>query len=229
MMIEVINKKKKTYAEELYIADESTARSKAEEMDKKYKKFIEMFCKCHINENRSRLQKISLSKDEQFTLKYLNFNPRIALIFDDCTEQIKRNKSHPIIQKLFYQGRHSFVTTIIACHTDKALDAELKKNAFVSIYTEETCAHACFERKSSDLDKEARARATAACKASFTPLNKHIKLAWVREEKKFYKLCATRREDFQFGSPYIWEYCKQIQAEVGSISIDNRFMQDFMY
>ena len=132
------------------------------------------------------------------------------------------------MQKLFYQGRWAFITALIACHTDKALDAELKKNAFVSIYTEETCAHAYFERKSSDLDRDAKARAAAACKAAFSPILPYQKLAWIRDEKKFYKLTATPRENFRFGSPIIWEYCKQIQAEAGTISANNKFLQDFI-
>lgn len=208
-------------------SDEASAKSKIADMEKECNKLNLLIYKHYINENRGKLSRSPLTEDEKYTLKYLNLNPRLVLIFDDCTDLLKRFKAHPVMQKLFYQGRHSFVTTIIACHTDKALDAELKKNSYVNIFTEESCAHAYFERKTTDLSREAKAKALNALKIAFTPLAKFQKLAWIREEKKFYKFTATRRDDFKFGSPIVREYCRQIQAETGSISASNKFIHGF--
>jgi hypothetical protein len=171
---------------------------------------------------------MNLNADEQFTLKFINFNPRLVLIFDDCTDLLKKAKSNSVIQKLFYQGRWSYITVIFACHTDKALDPELKKNAFVSIFTEASCAHAYFERKSNDLDRDAKDRARLAVKAAFTPMAKYQKLVYLRSEKKFYRYTATLRKPFRFGSPYIWKYCEQVEAAAGSLSAGNKFINDFM-
>lgn len=228
--IEEAYRRMKTYEHEIRAeeADENIIKSKIADMERDCKKFILLIYKHSINANRDKLLKLQLSSDERFSLKYLNFNPRLVLIFDDCTDLLKKFKAHPVIQKIFYQGRWAYVTAIFAAHTDKALDPELKKNAFISIFTEESCAHAYFERKSNDLDRDAKSRATAACKAAFVPTAKHQKLAWVRDEKKFYKFTATPHENFKFGSPIIWEYCKQIQAEAGAINTDNRFIQDFI-
>lgn len=229
-VIDDINEKRKSYENEIHseCSDENLAKTKITEMGKEYEKLIILIYKHYINENRERLARMSLSNDEKFSLKYLNLNPRLVIIFDDCTDLLKKFKSHPVMQKLFYQGRWAFITVLIACHTDKALDPELKKNAFINIFTGEKSAHSYFERKSNDLDKEERQRASAACKASFTPIAKFQKLVWVREENKFYRFTATSHEDFRFGSPVIWEYCKKIQAEAGTISVDNKFIQDFM-
>ena len=207
--------------------DEATAKAKIADVEKECNKLITMIYKHLIKENSIRLGKMQLTEEERYTVKYASLNPRLVVILDDCTDLLKKFKSHPVMQKMFYQGRHSFITTIIACHTDKALDAELKKNSFVNMYTEETCARACFDRKSADLGKEAKERAVAACRQAFTPLAKFQKLAWIRDEKKFYKFTATKRTDFRFGSPVIWDYCRQIQAESGAISPNNKFIHDF--
>jgi hypothetical protein len=229
-VIDNIHRKRRDYEEEINNEnhDESTTKAKIAEMDRECKKLIVLIYKHYINENRAKLQNTTLTKDEQFTLKFLNLNPRLVIIFDDCTDLLKKYKSHPVMQKLFYQGRWAFITALIACHTDKALDPELKKNAFVNIFTGEKSAHSYFGRASNDLDKEEKARANAACKAAFSPLAKHQKLVWVREENKFYKFTATSHDNFKFGSPVIWEYCRQIQAEAGSINTDNKFIGDFM-
>lgn len=228
--INTINEKLRKYKEEVIAgsAEEGTAKTKMTEMESDCKRLIILIFRRAINQNREKLSCMSLSADEQFSLKFLNLNPRLVLIFDDCTDLLKKFKSHAVMQKLFYQGRWAFITALIACHTDKALDPELKKNAFVSIFTEETCAHAYFERKSNDLDKEAKSRAYAACKVVFTPLAKFQKLVWVRDEKKFYRFTASSHPSFQFGSPYIWEYCKHIQAEAGAMNSDNKFIMEFM-
>jgi hypothetical protein len=232
-IIDSVYQKLQSYKDELAgpsaepAIEASASRAKVAEMEADCKKLIDMIWHNSINCNRGYLQRVAHSKDEQFALKYLNLNPRLVLVLDDCTDLLAKFKRHPVMQKLFYQGRWAYITTIIACHTDKALDPELKKNVFVSIFTEETCAHAYFERKSNDLDKEAKARALAACKMAFTPLARHQKLAWVRDEKKFYRLTATTRPNFRFGSQYIWEYCDRIKADIESATVDNKFIWDF--
>lgn len=228
IIINNINKKLSDYKDEINGDESCTDKStKITNMEGECNKLILLIYKHHINENRDKLLLCQLTPDEKFSLKYHNLNPRMVLIFDDCTDLLFKYKRHPVIQKLFYQGRWSYITTILACHTDKALDAELKKNAFVSIFTEEPCARAYFERKSTDLDKEGRSRAIDACKSAFTPLARHQKLIFLREEKKFYRFTSTARNNFEFGSPIIREYCAQIQAESGALSPDNKFIRDF--
>ena len=168
-----------------------------------------------------------LSDQEKFTMKYATLNPRLLLIFDDCTDQLKRMKKHPVIQKIFYQGRWNFITCLIACHTDKALDPELKKSAFVTMFTDEPSANAYFSRGSNDLTKEDQRKAQAALKAAFTPAERFQKLAYVRDEGVFKKFIATKYDDFQFGSQHVWQYCETIKAEPGTAAVNNRFMHGF--
>lgn len=229
-VIENINNKKRTYEKEILQdnVDETTAKAKIDEMGRECERLIILIYKHFINTEREKLVKLPLNSDEKFTLKYLNLNPRIVVIFDDCTDQLKKFKSHPVMQKLFYQGRWAFITALFACHTDKALDPELKKNAFINIFTGEKSAHGYFERPSNDFNKEEKSRAAAACKAAFTPIARFQKLAWLREDNNFYRFTAEPHDNFRFGSSAIWEYCKRIQAEKGSINPGNKFIQEFM-
>lgn len=224
-IIAAVQQKLRDYRYEL--ESEPDSKAKITTMEDECKKLISVIWRDTINNNRSVLQKLSLNKNEQFALKYLNLNPRLVLIFDDCTDMLAKFRRHPVMQKLFYQGRWAYITTLIACHTDKALDPELKKNAFISIFTEETCARSYFDRKSNDLDREAKQRAALACKSAFSPLAPYQKLIWVREEKKFYRYTASSHSNFRFGSQYVWEYCDKIKSDSGAINADNKFINDF--
>lgn len=203
-------------------------KGKVADMEKECKKLIIKIWKESINKNRGMITKMHLNEDQRFSLNYLNLNPKLVIIFDDCTDQLKAFRNHPVMQKLFYQGRWANITALIACHTDKALSAELRKNAYVSIFTESSSAHAYFTRASNDLDKEGKIRADNASKTTFTPIAPYQKLVWIRDEKKFYRYTASSNTDFKFGSQYIWDFCNQIRAEEGAISNNNKFISEFL-
>lgn len=229
-IIDLINRKLQDHREELKAegSDDATIKSKITEMETECKKVIVIIFKHCINKNRAQLQRENLSKDEEYSLKYLNVNPKLVLIFDDCTPELDKLKKNPIINKIFFQGRWNNITILIACHTDKALSPEIKKSAFVTIFTETASARSYFERRSNDLDKESKNYAHSALKASFTPLAKWQKLAFIRDESKFYRFTSQGHSNFQFGSQVLWEYCNKVKVD-GSMSIndENRFIANF--
>ncbi len=198
-----------------------------QDMEAECSKLITMMIKLSIEKNASALRQRTLTDQEKFTVKYATLNPRLLLIFDDCTDQLKRMKKHPVIQKIFYQGRWAYITCLIACHTDKALDPELKKNAFVTMFTDIPSANAYFSRGSNDLTRDDQRRAQAAVAAAFTPAERFQKLAWVREEGGFKKFVAARHDNFRFGSQHVWNYCDSIKAEPGTAAVNNRFTGSF--
>jgi hypothetical protein len=203
------------------------ANTKITDMTADFDRLKELVIKHSIDEAKGYLMGLNLTTEEKYTLEYHNLNPRLVLIFDDCTDLLKKFKSHPVIQKLFYQGRWANITIIIACHTDKVLETEYKKNAFVTIFTEDGCARAYFDRPSTSLDKESKNRALAAVRSTFTPLAKHQKLVWIREERKFYRFTASAHPVFKFGSPHIWQYCEKIKADEGKTMTNNRYASYF--
>lgn len=196
-------------------------------MDEKCRAFITTLWKKTIRDNREALLRLPLNNDEQFAIKYLDINPRMVIIFDDCTDMMAKLKNHQVMQKLFYQGRHSSVTPIIAAHTDKVLGPELKKNAFVTIFTSDTCANSYFNRKTGDFDNDSRAKALNTVRVTFSPLVPFQKLVWIRESKKFFRYTATLHTGFRFGSDHVWAYCDMIEANEGEYSLNNKFLGDF--
>lgn len=208
--------------------EESQYKAKVSEMKEDCEKLISQIYKTYITKETPNLSRMQLTQQEQFALKYHAMNPRLVIVFDDCTDLIKKYKGHDVMQKIFYQGRHSKITAIIAVHTDKVLDSELKKNAAISIFTEMPCATAYFMRQSTSLDRESQARAIAACKIAFgDPARPFQKLAYIRHEKKYYKFVAQKREGFTFGSTIIRSFCKMIAVESGKVSADNQFISEF--
>lgn len=229
-VIAEINLKLKTSERELEQKglDDMQLRTKTNEMKEDCDKLIMQIYKTYITRESTFLGRLDLSEAEHYSLKYHALNPRLVVVFDDCTDLIKKYKTSDVMQKIFYQGRHSMITAIIAVHTDKALDSELKKNAAVSIFTEMPCASAYITRPSTSLDKEAQARAMAACKIAFgDPSRPFQKLAYVRHEKKYYKFTAQKREGFSFCSAIIKSFCKMVAVESGKVSADNRFIAEF--
>jgi hypothetical protein len=208
--------------------DEAQIKSKVTDLRAECDKFLLQVHKTFITRETEYLAKLDLSEDETFALKYHGMNPRIVIIFDDCTDLIKKYSMNEVMQKIFYQGRHSFITAILAVHTDKALNAELKKNAAVTIFTEQPCASGYITRPSTNLDKESQARALNACKIAFgDPTRPFQKLAYVRHEKKYYKFCAERRSGFSFGSSIVKTFGHHAAADKGKVSADNQFIGQF--
>jgi GTPase SAR1 family protein len=65
------------------------------------------------------------------------FNPRVLIIFDDCTNQLSEIKSATVIKDIFFQGRWDYLTIIIALHSPTAVSPSIRMNSQVRIYTDE--------------------------------------------------------------------------------------------
>lgn len=181
-----------------------------------------------IIDDRDRLSRMSLSEDERYTLKYIDLNPRMLVIFDDCTEKLGKLKKCEALQAIFFRGRHVNITMIMACHDDKAIPTEMKKNAFVQIFTQPQAASYYFQKDSTGLSKEAKTTAFAAIRETFSPLPsaKYQKLLYMRETDQFYRYTAEKHDAFQFGGALVWKYCQRAQSS-GENLTRNRFIKDF--
>ena len=116
---------------------------------------------------------------------------------------------------IFFRGRHNQITTIIAIQDDDKLPAALRKNAFLSIFTEERISFSMFVRKpSNSFDKEDITQAKYSIHEVFKKPNNNKKLVYSREginDKKFYYTVVPVHEPFQFCAPHILEYCKKVE------------------
>jgi len=168
---------------------------------------------------KDELEKIKndLSEDEATALSFLDFNPHAMLILDDCASQFKLwTKMSTAIKELFYEGRHYFITTVIISQDDKEIDSELRKGSMVSLFTTDQIAISNFTRTSNSYPKHIAQRAKACIEAVFK-LEKgepdHFqKLAYIRGlPDPFRYTVAELYDDFQMGSPAIWEFSKRIE------------------
>lgn len=181
--------------------------------------------KAIIGKYRDVLLQSNISDEERLTIKRLAFNPRMLLIFDDCTDQLKRERSD-IMEKLFYQGRHNLITTIIACHGDKTFPPELKKQTFLTIFTAPEAAAAYFERDSTCLNKAEKVHARKAVDNSFVPAKPHQKLVIDRPTRTYFKYTAGAA-NVMFGSPEIRDYGKKIKRSEDEALRNNSFADKF--
>ncbi len=192
-----------------------------------YETFCNIAYKKTILENMDTLKRKNLTEDEQYTIKYLLFEPRIVVIIDDCTEQLDKLKKNDVVQKVMYQGRHKFITCIMACHTDTALSPDAKKNIFVSYYTEKRCATTTLTRMSTGTTKEERRQIESYIDTALNSQQyKYQKLVYIREWDKFYKSTATPRSGFRVGDPLVWKYCDVVGSPEPNIG-NNAFLRDF--
>lgn len=208
--------------------DPAVVDARIAKINNSYREFIKLIYKKNIIDNRHKYEKMQINDSEKFAIKYLDLNPRAVIIFDDCTEQLEKFKNHPVMQKLAFQCRHLSTTVLVACHSDKKLDTSFKSNAFVSIFTEENVAKIYYNKSSLGSDSESKARIKTVCKSVFTPLLRYQKLAWVREENKFYRFTSTPRHGFKFGCQWLWNYCNKIQSNEFFVSADNKFISGFL-
>jgi hypothetical protein len=81
-----------------------------------------------------------LDKEECFTLEWFKFNPRIIIVFDDCSTDLSKLKTCATVLEQIFQGRHMNCTTIIGIHDDAMLSPGMRNNVNNSIFTDSLTA-----------------------------------------------------------------------------------------
>lgn len=223
-VIKSLSKRKTTLLSEVK-PDDPKRNEKIKSINDKIESFMLAFFRKAISTHIDKLSKIkNLTPDERFTIDNINFNPRFIIIFDDCTPAIKKIAKTPVMQDLFFLGRHLFITALLAIHTDKALPPEAKKNAFNIVFTAKEAASAYFRLASNDYTKQEQIRANAACAEAMA--EEHQKLVWIREKKTFYKYKAPKHDKFKFGTEDFWDYCSKVESDPDAFDEKNEFLAD---
>lgn len=189
------------------------------------------FYKHIIHNNKERLIRLHLNDEELFILKYLYFNPNILVIFDDCTADFTRKiQTHPIVKKIFFQGRHLFITSVFAFHDDTSLDTPLRKNSFVNIFTTEQCAFAYFDRTSNSFSKPDKQLANKLSDEIYTDTHeyRYRKLVYLRGVKNpFRYTIANKYPVFKFGNRSLWELCDRVDRTETKFNVNDPSMMSF--
>lgn len=229
--IEVINGKRGRVIERVrkqYAAEPGRREEKVKEVNEKFKKMLVLLYKKYIAPLYQELwARDDLSEDERYSLYYLNFNPRLLLIFDDCAAQLKPFFNKDIFRLLFYQNRHSFITVVLCCQDDTDLPTNLRKNAFLSFFTEPIVCMSNFERASNKFPKPTKTLINEIVGDVFKG---HRKLAYIREDDRrqhFYHVQFPYPKPFRFGSAASHELCDSVQSAGVAMDKENPFYDRF--
>lgn len=194
---------------------------------------IRKIYKTTIRFNKLKLESADLSDLERAALTFLDLNPQIYLIFDDCASTFKQlYKLTPAIKKIFYEGRHKFISTILCSQDDKEIDSELRKNSMTSIFTTSRISTSTFDRTSNGYPKHDRVRAKLAIEKVFKQepnKPKHYqKLVYLQNQPDpFRYTIADLYPDFKMGCDAIWDFDNKLHDGNATEVTDNPFFAKY--
>jgi hypothetical protein len=172
-------------------------------------------------------QRNNLTKMERGALAFLDFNPNVMLILDDCASTFKKlMKKSSAMKEIFYEGRHYFFTTIISTQDDKEIDSELRKNTSVSVFTTSQAATSNFDRASNGYPKHERLRSKDVIETVFkqdqNDVKHYQKLVYIQSEADpFRYTIADIYDDFRMGSQHMWDLSDRLNQHRDSRGENN--------
>lgn len=172
-----------------------------------------------------------LSDMDRTVLRYINFNPRMMIVFDDAMTEIEKclKAKDDSIKEFFFKGRHAYITHFYLFQDDSRLPPDLRKNSFYSIFTGPGVARMFFQRPTNGFDKEQQDYAEAAIRTVFSSENnaRHYKLLYDRMENEFFYITAGPQTDFRMCSEAVWKLCEASTRGADAIDTSNPFARRF--
>ena len=223
----LLDQHKRTASAQMATIDPSStdAVGRLEDLNKKADSKTLQIYKMGVAAGAKRLASMTLPDDERVAFQYHALKPDTLILFDDMTEyfeSLMRQKNYKtLINQLFYRGRHSFITSLIGLHDDKALTTEQRKNPHITIWT-------CAESLRGFMRRNA---APPALKNQIEQwiagglFADNFKLMYVRKQSKYYRVRAQRRTTFVFGDRKVMETLSGIARTTVS---NNEFVRAFL-
>lgn len=205
--------------------DDIVKLSYIEAAEEKTSNIILEIIKNYLRKENDRLQRLlsegKLSEEEVTCLKFKNANPNLVLIMDDCADDFKEYCKLKEFKSLFYKGRHYSITLIISCQDDTNLAPDLRKNAFISIFTKAPVAMANFEKKSNGYIKDIALKAIDVIPKIFE--EKYRFLVYDRTTEDFYYFKTPSVKKFRFGTKSLWDLCDELKSDEKSYIASNPY------
>lgn len=196
-----------------------------DEIDKLREKHEEAMCSAYKHYIWNHMEYIwknhkRFSEDEQYAINYIGLNPKAIIIFDDCASQFSQQlQKKDEFRQYFYQNRHVNLTVIFTFQDDTDLMANLRKNAFLSIYCTSIVCRANFQRAANNWPKEIKSRVEEYIEVVYDrPDAKHLKLAYYRDDARgqnFYYVKGERPKEKMFGSDAYHDVCRALESDQG--------------
>jgi len=198
-----------------------------DEINKTKRIFTIKFLKNVIKKNIAKIDYKKLLPIQKITIKFIDFNPGILIVFDDCASLFKKwAKKNDIIKRIFYEGRHYHITIIVSSQDDKEIESEYRKNTIVTIFTTEEAAIANFERKSNSFSKSKINMAQEVIKELFQSKISHAKLVYLaNDDSSFRYTIADIPPPFKMCSSILWNYVTRVKKDEQKNKKTNRFIE----
>lgn len=198
---------------------ENIKASEISKLRKTVNKKLIYFLKFCIIPNRNKIDVNKLSETAQLCVRYIDMNPRLLIIFDDCQEEVKelimkkKSEVSMMFKNLFMRGRHNFITHWYTMQDDASLAPALRKNAKVSVLTQNSLAISFIGRTSNSIDPESKKLGLGLCNKLFQGENDYRKIIYFKEktnETKFQYHTAKDPGLFRVGSVVVNEFCDEV-------------------
>lgn len=207
--------------QELESSDLDFAQKKAQmdSIKEKHEKNLRQIYRKTIDFYKDSLQRMNLTSEERFALKYMHINPNLLLIMDDCASQIKEWGKDESIKEIFYAGRWWWITMMITMQHDKLLTSDIRKSTFNNFFTESNSAVGFFENKANAFTKPIKKAADTLSEFLFKPndngTKNYKKLVHSRLDpvNPFRYVIADILPPFRFGSKALWDLCDKIPKD----------------
>lgn len=217
------------------LSEKSQRRTEIEDI---FKERLARFYKQIINPNAKRLERMDLDQEEKFAIKYRHLNPRILIVFDDAFIEVMklikegRRKDDEVIKNFFFKGRWANITHWYGFQDDNRLDSDIRKNAFVNVFTDKQVALSYFNRPANSFSALERKRAEAIINTIFdeSKMPKHAKLVYMRLDKnRFYYHIADEYEDrdVQMCSHVARKMAKEMESKDSNFDTSNPYFARF--
>lgn len=201
---------------------------------KKNERSILIF-KTMIRKNKMSLLKMNLSLEQQAVVEYLDLNPRMMLIFDDCTEKFpnwtkkSKKQNDSVFNSILFRGRHNFITLIVTAHDDKFIPPELRKNARTVKFGDSSSLIAYINKNA--YTNEERKNAEKISKLIFgdnddTNSKNYQKVCHIRDAKiPFQYTIANIYPDVKMGSKTLWSLSEKMPCNNDTLN-NNPFIKN---
>jgi hypothetical protein len=190
-----------------------------------------------VLDNREYLEKQDLSIDEATALEYLETNPRICIVIDDCSEKIAKWMSYfrkgdeNVFEAIVYKGRHNNITLLFVSHDDKLIKPELRRGARVTIFTTSQALIASLNKTQSgytNQEKKEGMKIATRLFGSDDYTKTFQKLCYIREDPKPFKYTiANIYQDFELGGIHLRELAAKMPKTEISLE-ENQFVKELM-
>jgi hypothetical protein len=209
----------------------SNNKVQEEKVKSDFGELITKIYKLYLTDNKHLLKQKtiydSLTKAERYVVEYIDINPNLLLILDDCAAELKPFFNKETFRTIFYNCRHSFITVILCCQDDTDLPTNLRKNAKLTIFTDPIVAASNFERTSNKYPKYTQDKIRDASVSIFKD---HRKLVYIGDDKKnnnIYHFTAVVYPVFKFGTDVLHTLCKKLSEGVDAVNVNNPFYKNF--